>query len=149
MHLTRFVTLIENFIVMFLRTYDYLDCCFSAVWLRSRIVYNRGSLPHSLFLFWPVMINIRFDFFKSDTNQYRCQFHQHFTCSFFIWKSFKKLFCTYCLGLYFFGGRKLAQKLLVKCWWNWLQVYLAIWRVRFVINSKQEYQNRHLEHKLA
>ena len=49
----------------------------------------------------------------------RCQFHQHFMRSFFVQKSFEQLFCTYGLGLYFFGERKLAQKLLVKCWWNW------------------------------
>ena len=41
----------------------------------------------------------------------RCQFHQHFTSSFFVQKSFEQLFCTYGLGLYFFGQRKLAQKL--------------------------------------
>ena len=51
----------------------------------------------------------------------RCQFHQHFTSSFFIRKSFEQLFCTYSLGLYFFGARILAQKLLVKCWCNWPQ----------------------------
>ena len=31
----------------------------------------------------------------------------------------EQLFCTYILGLYMFGARKLAHKLLVKCWWNW------------------------------
>ena len=49
----------------------------------------------------------------------RCQFHQRSTSSFFVQKSFEQLFCTYILGLYFFGTRKLAQKLLVKCWWNY------------------------------
>ena len=52
----------------------------------------------------------------------RCQFHQHFTSSFFVRKSFKQLFCTYGLSLYLFGKRKLTKKLLVKCWSNWLQV---------------------------
>ena len=47
---------------------------------------------------------------------FRCQFHQHFTSSFFVRKSFEQLFCTYGLGLYFFGARILAQKLFVKCW---------------------------------
>ena len=55
----------------------------------------------------------------------RYQFHQHFTSSFFIRKSFKQLFCTYGLGLYFFGKRKLVQMLLVKSWWNWLQVSIS------------------------
>ena len=40
----------------------------------------------------------------------RCQFHQHFTSSIFIWKSIEQLFCTYHLGLYFFGARKLARR---------------------------------------
>ena len=52
----------------------------------------------------------------------RCQFHQHFTSSFFVRKALEQLFCTYIVGLNFFGARKLAQKLLVKCWWNWLKV---------------------------
>ena len=47
---------------------------------------------------------------------FRCQFHQHFMSSFFVGKSFEQLFCTYNLGLYLFGARKSAQKLLVKCW---------------------------------
>ena len=49
----------------------------------------------------------------------RGQFHQHFMSSFFVWKSFEQLFCTYVLGLYIFVERKLEQMLLVKCWWNW------------------------------
>ena len=36
-------------------------------------------------------------------------------------KSLEQHFCTYIVGLYFLGARKLAQKLLVKCWCNWLQ----------------------------
>ena len=40
--------------------------------------------------------------------------------AFFVQKSFEQLFCSYSIGLYFFGKRKLAQKLLLKCWWNWL-----------------------------
>ena len=57
----------------------------------------------------------------------RCQFHQHFMSSFFIQKSFEQFFCTYILGLYFFGKRKLAQKLCVTCWWNWLQGFVKIY----------------------
>ena len=33
---------------------------------------------------------------------------------------YEQLFGTYGLGLNFFGERKLVQKLLVKCLWNWL-----------------------------
>jgi hypothetical protein len=33
----------------------------------------------------------------------RCQFHQHFTSSFFVRKLHKQLFCTYIIGLYFFA----------------------------------------------
>ena len=51
----------------------------------------------------------------------RCQFHQHLTSSFFVQKSLEQLFWTNIVGLYFFGVRKLTQKLLVKCWWNWLK----------------------------
>ncbi len=52
----------------------------------------------------------------------RCQFHQHFTRTFFgrkvkfaafLFLKFKKLI--------FFGARKLAEKLFFKWWWNWLQ----------------------------
>jgi hypothetical protein len=50
------------------------------------------------------------------------QFHQDFTDSFFVLKLCAKLFCTYILGLYFFGKRISAEKLLVKCWWNWHKV---------------------------
>ena len=67
------------------------------------------------------------------TRESSCQFHQHFTSSFFIQKLFEQLFCTYILGLYFLGTRKLALKLLVKCWWNWplewmlLRVFNLFW----------------------
>ncbi len=51
----------------------------------------------------------------------RCQFHQHFTHAFCAQKCFAQLSSSYSLALYFFGAKILAQKLLVKCWWNWLQ----------------------------
>ena len=39
----------------------------------------------------------------------------------FSYKSLlSSFFCTCGLGLYFFGKRKLVQKRLIKCWWNWL-----------------------------
>ncbi len=40
-------------------------------------------------------------------------------CSFFVQKFCTQLFCTYILSLYFFGARVVAQKVLIKCWWNW------------------------------
>ena len=47
-----------------------------------------------------------------------------------LWATFwyknllSSFFCTYLLGLYFFVKRILAQKLLVKNWWNWPQNYI-------------------------
>jgi len=38
----------------------------------------------------------------------------------FLWKFSAQLFCTYILCWYmFFVNKKLANKLLIKCWWNW------------------------------
>ena len=51
----------------------------------------------------------------------RCQFQQHYTSSFFVWKCFEQLLSTYSLCWYFFGKIILAEKLVVKCSWNWLQ----------------------------
>jgi hypothetical protein len=50
----------------------------------------------------------------------------NFTNSFFIPKFFAYLLCAYNLGLYFFGERILAQKLLIKCWWNWHQMAVPV-----------------------
>ncbi len=50
---------------------------------------------------------------------HRCQFHQHFTSSFFVQKFCLQLFSTCILGLYFPDARILVQKLIIKCWWNW------------------------------
>ena len=44
-----------------------------------------------------------------------CQFHQHFTSM----KAFCTAFTCLQFGYVIFGKRKLAKKLLVKCWWNW------------------------------
>ncbi len=52
----------------------------------------------------------------------RCQFHQHFPCNFFVWKCFAQLFPNYSSALWLFSKRISAQKLLVKCWWNWLKL---------------------------
>jgi len=51
----------------------------------------------------------------------RCQFHQHFKYTFFVQKCFAQICSNYSTALQFFGKRILAQKLLVKYWWNWLQ----------------------------
>jgi len=52
------------------------------------------------------------------------RFLQSFTRSFFVHKCFftHLLFICFLLGLVIFGERKLAQKLLIKCWWNWLYI---------------------------
>ncbi len=49
----------------------------------------------------------------------------------FVQKCFAQLFSNYSLALWLFGQRISAQKLLVKCWWNWLLVkWLALARKR-------------------
>ncbi len=40
-------------------------------------------------------------------------------CTAFSYGGVFKLFFTYSLAGYFFRKRILAQKLLIKCWWNW------------------------------
>ena len=50
--------------------------------------------------------------------------------AFWFEKCFAQLSYAYSLGLQFFGKRKLAQKQLVKCWWNWLQGTIDLWIVR-------------------
>ncbi len=42
--------------------------------------------------------------------------------TFFVQKCFAQFFSNYSLAWWLFGKRKSAQKLLVKCWWNWLMV---------------------------
>ncbi len=49
------------------------------------------------------------------------QFHQHFTSTFLVQKYLEQIFFTFCFCLHFFGKIILAQKLLIKCWWNWHQ----------------------------
>ncbi len=44
----------------------------------------------------------------------RSQFHQHFTCTFFIWKCF---FCLNVTREKHFSTKNVQ----VKCWWNWHQ----------------------------
>ncbi len=40
----------------------------------------------------------------------------------FLYESFVQAICSYILCLYFFGATIAAQKLLLKCCWNWQQV---------------------------
>jgi len=56
--------------------------------------------------------NITFKFIT--VNYIRCQFHQHFTCMFFVQKSFPLI--TFWQKKHF--RTKTAR---VKCWWNWPQ----------------------------
>ncbi len=41
---------------------------------------------------------------------------------YFVQKCFAQIFSYYSLALIFFGKIILAQRLLVRCWWNWLQL---------------------------
>jgi len=54
-----------------------------------------------------------------DVPKTRCQFHKHFMSCFCTNILALKTFCACSLALWVFGARILAQKLLVKCWWNW------------------------------
>jgi hypothetical protein len=50
---------------------------------------------------------------------YRCQFYQHFMSSFYVPKLHMPAdFLWLKLGFDFFGARKLAKQLILKCWWN-------------------------------
>jgi hypothetical protein len=51
-----------------------------------------------------------------------CQFHQHFTRGFFVWKFWAKLFCTYIKGLNFCWCKNIGANTIIKCWWNWPDV---------------------------
>ncbi len=65
----------------------------------------------------PVLLGIFLE--KDYQRKSWCQFQQLFTSSIFVWKCFEQLFYAYTLSLYFYR-KKLATKLLVKRWWNWL-----------------------------
>ena len=58
---------------------------------------------------------------KKEKSEKLCQFRQHFTCSFFVQKCFKSISVLSSWVCIYFGERKLAQKLVVKCCWNWLK----------------------------
>ncbi len=56
-------------------------------------------------------------------NVIRCQFHQHLTCGFFVRKFSMKLFSAYNLCLNVFWRKNIGTNL-IKCWWNWPQVWI-------------------------
>jgi len=77
------------------------------------------------------------------------QFHQHFTCTFFIRKCFAQLFSSYVLALAkgFRQNKHFRTKnLSVKCWWNWPQTEHQSWlffkcqskKVRWNIKNRAE-----------
>ncbi len=61
-------------------------------------------------------------------NWHRCQFHQRFTGTFFVQKSFWQLFSSYFLALlkgFWWKKRFCMKNLCVKRWWNWPQVSIS------------------------
>ncbi len=57
------------------------------------------------------------------SKELRWKFHQHFMSNFFCTKVLRAAFFVLEEWLdTFLGTWKLVQKLLLKCWWNWLQV---------------------------
>jgi len=56
---------------------------------------------------------------------FRCHFHQNFMSSFFIQKCLAQFISNYILAFLISCHKNIVQKLLVKCWWNWLQVGLT------------------------
>ncbi len=68
----------------------------------------------------------------------RCQFHQHFTCSFLAQKSNAQLFCTWILAWYFLAqleiGGKAALKMLVKLATIFVQTSVLLF-VNLVLSS--------------
>ncbi len=64
------------------------------------------------------------------------QFHQTLWMRILCTKVLLTAFCAYILGLYFFGHKNSAQKLLLKCWWNW-----HLDRERGVVNSEEAVLN--------
>jgi hypothetical protein len=63
---------------------------------------------------------------------------------FYMRKFLAQLSRTYILVLYFFGARKLAQKLLIKCWWNW-PLY---WNKKEIIRNRKYFDDAYLGKRL-
>jgi len=55
-------------------------------------------------------------------NLNRCQFHQHFTSSFYSCRSQKHKKYSQAVSIFCTFGFCMCKKLLVKCWWNWNQI---------------------------
>ncbi len=51
----------------------------------------------------------------------KCQYHQHFMCTFFAQNCFMKLFSSYILVLEFLAPKFCMKNKLVICWWYYLQ----------------------------
>jgi len=55
----------------------------------------------------------------------RCQIHQHFISSFFVWKCFVLLFSSNVLAPEFLAQNFHTKYARIKCWWNWRQVSIS------------------------
>ncbi len=53
-------------------------------------------------------------------------FIKHFTHAFFVRKCFAQVFSNYSLVLGLFSEKMSAQKVLVECWCNWLQIIYSL-----------------------
>ncbi len=51
----------------------------------------------------------------------RCQFHQHFMCTFFVQKWIEQLFSSYILAVWFLVPKFCMKNAHVKHCWNWRQ----------------------------
>ncbi len=73
--------------------------------------------------FFARLLQIVLNWYFSVLSADRCQFHQHFMRGFFLRKFCVKLFCTNILSLNLFWCKNIGAKALIKCWWNWPQVF--------------------------
>jgi len=105
-------------VVNFINIYEQLFCTqtYSLLTVWTYVFYGKRILAEKQKL----LINV-------GEIDYRCQFQQHFTNIFSIGKFFVQLFFTYSFALWNFMRQNIiGQKLLLKCWWNWLLVYLYL-----------------------
>ncbi len=75
-----------------------------------------------MLLKWTIFFSLCFGFQVKAQFELSCQFHQHFTRSFFRTKVKCTIFSYLKFGFILFGARKFAEKLLLNCWWNWPQI---------------------------
>jgi len=77
-----------------------------------------------------------------------CQFHQHFTRAFFVWKSFWQLFSSYMKVGKSCTKHFRTKNAHLKCWWNWPQMW---WKsVNCIFKSAYYFQGlfNQLQHEL-